>query len=217
MSLTVACCWVKANVPYGVEYVANLRAMVARHLARPHRFVCLTDRPHELPAGVEPIAIHHDRQLFGWWAKVKLFTPGQFTGRVLYLDLDTVVVSSLDPIVDFASHFALVPPAGTFAGKQRRQVVRRFNSSVMIWTAGLNELLATAWTPIVADRLWGDQDWIGEQMPDAHVMPEWWFPRLSDLNGQPPSEHAKVVLSKVPKNHIAADLYPWLADAWRAA
>jgi hypothetical protein len=218
--ITVACVWVKANVPYSVEYVANLRAMVRKHLTRPHRFVCLTDRPDQLPSGVEPIRIHHLSDLAGWWAKLCLFAPGALSGRSLYLDLDSIVVASLDPIIDFPSPFALVPHAGTFTGAYKgktRAVVKRFNSSVMVFEPDVLTRLYTDWTKDVADRLHGDQDWIGEQMPDASAMPIAWFPRLSELNGLVPRDPAKVVLCKKPKNTIAADLYPWVKQAWRAA
>ena len=44
--MIVAC--VRTGKRYGVEYVARLKAGVARHLTMPHRFMCLTDRPRDL-------------------------------------------------------------------------------------------------------------------------------------------------------------------------
>ena len=32
----------------------------------------------------------------GWWAKINLFAPGMFDGPVLYFDLDTMPVGTLD-------------------------------------------------------------------------------------------------------------------------
>jgi hypothetical protein len=213
--ITVACVLVKGHVVYQTEYVTNLRAMVARHLQRPHRFVCLTDRPQWL-SHVETIQIPTASPLKGWWAKIRLFDQSLgLSGRVLYLDLDTLVVGSLDPIVDFPAPFALVPDAGTFRAPAGLSVVKRFNSSVMVWDAGVNASLYDQWTPAVASRLWGDQDWIGEQMPYAAPMPLGWFPRLSELGGKPPTNGARVVLAKKPKNVIAADLYPWFNQKWR--
>jgi len=216
--LTVACVWVAANVPYGVEYVTNLRAMVAKHLTRPHRFVCLTDRAAYLPSGMEtqPIALRAD--IPGWWAKVLLFNRARgLSGRVLYLDLDTLVVSALDPIVDFPAPFALIPDAGTFKPRTAHRVIKRFNSSVMVWSDCAADRLYDNFSSDVPARLWGDQDWIGEQMPGAATMPLEWFPRLSELHGQPPGAEAKVVLAKKPKNVEAAKRWPWVADVWRAA
>lgn len=213
MSLTVASVWVKGNVDYGVEYVTKLHGMVSRHLSRPYRFVCLTDRPEQLPEGVEGIRIKPHPGLFGWWSKVELFNPQHaLTGRVLYLDLDTLVVDALDPIVDYPEAFAAVPHAGTFNGKNGLQVVKRFNSSVMAWDAEKYRYIYNNWVPKVAKRLHGDQDWIGEQNPFGHVMPALWFPRMSE--GWPVLPAAKVVLCKKPKNTLAARTLPGFAEAW---
>lgn len=213
--LTVACVWVHANVPYGVEYVEKLNGMVGRHLTRPFRFVCLTDAPQMLPQDVNPIHIGHPKGLFGWWSKVQIFNSEHgLSGRVLYLDLDTLVVNSLDPIVDFPAEFALVPHAGTFNGKNGLTVVKRFNSSVMVWDAGTQDHIFTDWSPTIARSLWGDQDWIGMQSADAATMPATWFPRLSDLDWPHIPADAKVVLTKKPKNTDAAKTLAGFAEAW---
>lgn len=214
--ITVCCVWVKANVPYDVEYVTKLHGMVSRHLSWRFRFVCLTDQPHALPVTIDRIEIVPYPGVFGWWSKVELFNKAHYlSGRVLYLDLDTLVVSSLEPILDFDADFALVPHAGTFNGRDGLKVVKRFNSSVMVWDAGTQDhiydnFVATK-TP---KRLWGDQDHIGEQCPFAATMPAEWFPRLSELGGQFVSPDAKVVLCKKPKNSVAAKTMPGFAEAW---
>lgn len=213
--LTVACVWVNGHVPFGVEYVEKLQHMVQRWVHRPFRFVCFTDRPWLLPDGMDRVVIPSPGKLKGWWSKVELFNPAhELTGRVLYLDLDTLIVGSLDDIFDFPATFALAPHAGTFNGKDGLQVVKRFNSSVMVWDAGTQDHVFGNWTPNTAKRLWGDQDHIGEQCPFAATMPREWFPRLSELNGDPPLVSAKVVLAKKPKNTEAAQSLLWFKEAW---
>lgn len=222
MNVTIACVWVRGNVPYSVEYVAKLASMVRRWYNRPHRFVCLTDQPTELlRLQVHPIRIPSPAPLAGWWSKMRCFDPlNGLAGRVLYLDLDTLIMAPLDPIIDFPAPFALVPHSGTFNGKRGLAVVKRFNSSVMVWDAGPTgrrwSSLWLDWSPKVATRLWGDQDFIGEQLPPSvPSMPAEWFPRLSELKDGGPSSDAKVVLAKKPKNHVAAQELAWVAEAWR--
>lgn len=223
--ITVACVFVEGEYPYTVEYAVRLEAMVRRWLDRAFRFVCLTDRPALLrPEGIETIAIE---KLAGFapWSKLELFNPARaWAGRVLYLDLDSLIVAPLDPIVDAPAPFVITADPWSKKNRVRdsfgRAIVRRFNSSVMAWDGGTHTDLYTRWTPAVAARLSGDQDWIGECLPDAISMPREWFPRLSELQGQPPGGYAKVVLAKVPKNHIAAYQYPWapwFAPLWGAA
>jgi hypothetical protein len=246
--ITVACVWVTGNVAYGVEYVGKLRAMAARHLDREFNFVCLTDRPREAAAALDYFAglgrmvsadilvIAPPAPLAGWWAKLELFNQAHWSSfgeRVLYLDLDVLVVGDLAPIADYASAFALVPPGGNFKPRGFR-TVRRFNSSVMSFTPGadLARLYSYAGAAVregvgeTAGRLaplWGDQDWIGEQMPGADTMPADWFPRLSEMGALPASAmrlnskfpQARVILCKKPKPHVAAGVYPAVAEIWR--
>lgn len=217
-SLSVASLFVKGEYPYTPEYVTRLYAMVRRWIDRPFRAVCLTDQPWTIP-DVESIAV---KKLAGFapWTKLELFNPAhQLTGRVLYLDLDSIIVAPLGPLVDTPAPFVITADPLEQAKPRRqdsfgRKIVRRFNSSVMAWDAGTQTDLYTCWTPDVAMRLSGDQDFIGETRPNAVTWPRVWFPRLSKLGGQRPPGHAKVVLCKVPKNADAAKLHPWVREAW---
>lgn len=226
-ALKIVCVWVNGHVPYPLPYVTRLRSMALR-FAPPHQFYCLTDRPEHLPAGIEPIATRALRanSPFAWWKKLELFAaPELREGRILYLDLDTLLVGLLAPIVEFQSAFALIPDAGTFQPRDGRKVVKRFNSSVMVWDGGQLDRLYTKWHSSHARRLWGDQDWIGERCPQAQTMPIDWFPRLSQLVNPvitpgvkveqptiPPG--AKVILCKKPKNMTAATEWPWFDRMW---
>lgn len=214
---TVACVFVRGHVPFSSEYVRRLASMVRRWMDRPYRFVCLTDKTSAQPfgAGVEAIRIPWTGEHFGWWAKLALFNPKSgLTGRVLYLDLDTLVVNSLAPILDYPARFALLPHAGRFEGKNGLRVVKRFNSSVMVFNAGEQAYIVERFTPDTPRELWGDQDWIGECCSNAATLPAAWCPRFSEiLNGPVPSD-AKVVLMKTPKNVVAAGRYPWVREVW---
>lgn len=216
---TVICVWVHGHVPFTADYVTRLASMVKRHMDRPYRFVCLCDKPFLLArnAGIERLQIPKpEKGMFGWWSKLSMFDPSHgFTGRMLYLDLDTLVMQSLAPILDYPSPFALVPHGGTFRSRGGLKVLDRFNSSVMVWDAGVNHQLWDNWQPEVAKLLWGDQDFISEQMPDADTMPLEWFPRISELRERRPGPEVKVVLVKKPKPIDAVKIYPWIAEYWR--
>lgn len=218
--LTVVCLLVKGEYPYTPEYVRRLFAMVRRHLHRTFRFVCLTDQPGAMPAGVEAIEVNRLPECFALWTKLHVFDVSRdWSGRVLYLDLDTLIVAPLDPIVDFPAAFAL---AADELAEERphidrdrygRQLVRRFNGSVMVWDAGTQTDLFDCWTPAAAERLSTDQDWIAEQAPQAVGMPVHWFPRASRV--QPPwPEGTSVVLAKKPKGFEAVAKWPWFGEAW---
>lgn len=218
--LTVACVLVRGHVGFTPDYAIRLRNMASRALPA-HRFVCLTDQPESLP-GMETIRITPPAGVYAWWAKVELFNPVHDAlqcGRILYMDLDVLIVDRLQPIVDFTSGFAIVPDAApNFIGKGGLKVVKRYNSSVMCWEGGAHNDLYVDWRPDVARRLWGDQDWIGERLPDASKMPLRWFPRLSQVTSRGRVDDmmrdAKVILCKKPKNVDAAKRWPWFREAW---
>lgn len=223
--MTVACVFVRGPYPYTAEYVTRLHAMVRAHLRRPFRFVCLTDQPNLFRAPIETVRIAPTLPgcpaANGYWTKVQLFNPAnQLTGRVLFLDLDTLVVSDLSPLVDYpaavgfaADELALERPAVEL-NKLGQTILRKFNASAMVWDVGAADALWHEWTPEVTARFQTDQDWYGHRMPEAAAMPVDWFPRISRV--QPPwPAPSKVVLVKKPKNHLAAKQWPWFNAAWR--
>ena len=82
------------KVGYDVTWVEKLKNSVARNLTLEHRFVCLSD----VDVSSERIPLIGAGA--GFWAKLELFRPGLFNGPVLYIDLDTVICSNLDHIVN---------------------------------------------------------------------------------------------------------------------
>lgn len=112
----------------------KLRAGVDRHLAEPHEFVCIRESAKQ-----------------GWWAKIDLFEPGRFTGRVLYLDLDTVIVGNLSQLV---AHKGLLHL--TDWGWK----TPTYGSGVMVWDAGEHAEIYAQYDDTIPARFRGDQDWL---------------------------------------------------------
>ena len=105
----------KWGTKYGPEYVNRLYGMVARHLARPFRFVCLTDDPAGARAEVVTAPIPALPRIAqpkerGWF-KLASFSPalkGLLDDEVLYLDLDVVIMGALDPFFEAPGSFPLI-------------------------------------------------------------------------------------------------------------
>ncbi|KKK78135.1 hypothetical protein LCGC14_2846620, partial [marine sediment metagenome] len=100
--ITIACVYWKGKFRgreklYSVRWVKRLRNMVSRNLPIPHRFVCLSN----VEGPCERIPLLHNWP--GYWSKIELFRPGIFEDRVLYLDLDLVVLESLIPLINYSS------------------------------------------------------------------------------------------------------------------
>jgi hypothetical protein len=88
---------------YGPPYVNRLYAGVARHLTPPFSFTCFTDTPEGLRPEVRaeplpPLDVTLPTGTKGIWPKARLWGErlGGLAGPVLFMDLDLVVVGSLD-------------------------------------------------------------------------------------------------------------------------
>lgn len=95
--VTVACVWWGW---YPVEYVENLKRSVERHLSIPHQFICMTDSD----APCETVPLNTD--LPGNMKLMALYRPDNgLEGRVLAMDIDSLVVGSLDDIASYDGAF----------------------------------------------------------------------------------------------------------------
>lgn len=103
----------KWGTKFGPEYANRLRSMVSRHLARPHRFVCFTDDPTGLKPGIEALPLPTMYLPEGkerGWRKLSTFTAplANLTGPTLFLDLDLVIVDSIDCFFDHPGEFCII-------------------------------------------------------------------------------------------------------------
>lgn len=103
---------------FGPETVHALKQMIARHYARPHRFVCVTDEPEALP-GIETIPIWPDHANLqspighsypSCYRRLKVFAPDageRFGPRLVSIDLDVVIVSDITSLFDRPEDFVI--------------------------------------------------------------------------------------------------------------
>jgi hypothetical protein len=160
--LNVIC--VRHGTKYSADYVTKLHAMVARNitLGTEGRFICFTDQPDELPGHI--ITKPLPEGVAGWWCKLWLFSAGLFDegDRVLFFDLDTVIVGDLDAIAKYDGEFAILQDFYRPQGWQ---------SAVMAWRAGFGAHIWENWVAAGRPEVeGGDQAWIEEcQRPIGHT------------------------------------------------
>lgn len=99
---------IKWGTKYGADYANKLYGMVSRNITPPFRFVCFTDDTTDVRSEVEcqelpPLDITMPTNTMGKWPKSRLWGEklGDLTGNVLFLDLDVIVVDSLDPFFEY--------------------------------------------------------------------------------------------------------------------
>jgi hypothetical protein len=114
---------------YGPEYVNFLRAGVGRHLKRPFRFVCFTDDDKGLQDDVQALPLPELGLPAGQgdlrWRKLAVFRKELYDlqGTTLFLDLDLVIVDSLDAFFEHPGRFLIIRDDDLF----RRKPLRRLN------------------------------------------------------------------------------------------
>lgn len=133
-SSDIDCACVIHGTAYDWRYVDTLYSMLARNFSRPVRLHVWTESSRPVP---EPYVKHQLQDWPGiegprksWWYKMQMFDPEHHPGRLLYFDLDVVILRNIDwmldldtryfwTIRDFRHHFR-----GAWHG---------INSSCMIW------------------------------------------------------------------------------------
>ncbi|HEX9562929.1 MAG TPA: hypothetical protein VF981_03130 [Gemmatimonadaceae bacterium] len=177
---------------YGPEYVNHLRSGVARHLHRPHRFVCFTDESSGLSPDVEALPLpelglpagHADRR----WQKLAVFRRqlADLRGTTLFLDLDLVIVDDLDPFLELPGAFRIVRDDELFRFKPQRMLKPahdRFlktvgNSSVFRFEIGEHAYILDAYLadPRAATRGYRISQQFQSAQLAAHGHLEYWPP-----------------------------------------
>jgi len=130
----------KWGTKYGPEYVNRLYAMVRRNLSGDFKFVCLTDdgngvRPEVTCLPIPPLNLHlAPGQRDGAWKKLTTFEQDLhgLRGPALFLDLDVVVVGSLDAFFEQPGEFLIIHD---YARPWRRERITG-NSSVYRFELG---------------------------------------------------------------------------------
>jgi hypothetical protein len=224
---------------YPAVYVNTLYAMVARNLARPFRFICLTDDRTGVRNEVEcrdlpRMDIGTSNPAYAW-RKLSVFSPElhDLSGPVLFLDLDLIVVEPLLPLFTHPGRLCIIEnwsQAGQGIG----------NSSVFRFEAGDFQEVLERFESDVAGAL---RDHRNEQTYLSRVVPEktWWpamwcrsfkrhalprgplrliqTPKLPEdtkilvFHGDPkPADAAKGVW---PDKQRLIRPSPWILDYWR--
>lgn len=229
-------CW-KWGKKYSTKHVAKLQSMLRRHLTLPHRIVCLTDKPNELPVGVIPAKLpappkNDTKCLRRMW--LYSAEAARLGDRLLQIDLDVVIVDNIDDIVGRPEPFVI------WKGDSNTVHGWAYNATLMLQTPGAKRYV---WDRFIAnpvgvmaaadaDGWWAkvnsDQAAATYLMKDDHDVATWTqadgiyayrvFAGKHGERGQTLPEGAKIVSFHGPRDPSIADLQaksPWIAEFWR--
>ena len=95
---------------YGAPYINRLYQMVKANITPPFRFVAFTDTRDGVLPDIDCFDLPEmpgfmPERTIGQWPKSRLWAPtlGDLEGPFLFIDLDVVIMDSLDPFFEFGS------------------------------------------------------------------------------------------------------------------
>jgi hypothetical protein len=162
---------VKQGTFYGPEYVMKLESMVRRNTTLPFRFVCFTEKREGIADHIEcrPLPYH----LRGWWCKIPLFAPPQCIEdeQIVCMDLDIVINGNIDWLLAYRGNLLILH--AYWKTVYNVDAPKYYNGS--LWS--LKPGYAThVWENFakcgdeVMKRCYSDQEYIGEQVPNADII-----------------------------------------------
>lgn len=191
---------------FTAEHVNTMRRMVARHYEVPHRFLCITDDPSGLDAGIEHAPLWDDYASVpnptgggrpSCYRRLKLFAPGMESllgERFVMLDLDAIVVRDLRPLFDRDEDLVLYrsPHNGYNGG----MFMHRTGSMPFLWEEF--DPVETPKRTTAAGFRGSDQAWYSTRL--GLDMPQWderdgvyWYARLPNRAALP--KNARIVFT----------------------
>lgn len=223
-------------------YVNRLYAMVSRNLSSPFRFVCFTENGDGIREEVEIQPLPELDLAEGLpergWRKLTVFAEnfGGLTGPTLFLDLDVVVVGSLDSFFEQPGEFLICHDSHQPAKMEGNSSVFRFEIGkypevLEYFTSHFEQVRSEvrheqAYLSREIKKISKLQFWPNEWVPSFKYQcaPSWiksWFQapsvpkdaRVILFHGLPnPPEAIKGVSGKWYR-HIKPS--PWIADYWK--
>ena len=223
-ALTIVC--VKWGTLYGAEYANKLSRGVRRALGPSlvRCVVCFTDDAQGLDEDIDvrPLGAKNCGWK-GWWHKAHIFSSAaDLHGRVLYLDLDTVIVDgvSLAPLAAYTGSFATLSTRDFDA---EEGYTDGYNTSAMLWNADgiVGEALRALHTKLRAEVfmcLMRWDHWVEMLVQDADLLQDVFPTLFADYRQHcrqsgPPDGAAIICFPRNPKPHEVED--DWVRRYWR--
>ena len=172
--VAIACVF-KTGGDFKITDVARLKTMVDKHVTVPYNFYCLTDYKNVIGCNV----IQLNYGYHGWWSKIELFRVNLFQEeRVLYFDLDTVIVENIDDIVQQDYGFIGLRPFNPIKAK-----MPNYTASGMLGfrNTGLSFIHDEFLYQRYSKKYHGDQDYISDILLDKSVKFVYWQDIVSGI------------------------------------
>lgn len=208
-------CVLKSGGDYTIDYVKKLRSMIDRNTSVPHEFICLTDMDIDQDI-CKSIKLTQNQT--GWWSKIELFRPDLIDSkRIVYFDLDTVILKNIDDALLFQHDFSTLYP---WNEKNRKDGLCA--SGIMAWKN--NDSFSFIFDQFNTDKIKkyprGDQEYISEILKKKRKKPEFFQSLFSGIYSykrnckkQLPKDARIVCFHGKPRLHQINE--KWIEENWK--
>lgn len=208
--LQIVC--VKVKPAYSAEYVNALYRACKKHVTQPFRFICLTDDPSGHDNEIDNFILEQKDVLKGWWNKLYLFERHLFQGRILYFDLDTIILKNIDDLANFDFDFGIL--RDFYFGR----VKNKYGSGIMAWQAEKFHHIWDAYEKagMPQDIAGGDQVFIEAHLENPTILQDK-FPQIHSFKVErfhinAPNHSRIVCFHGKPKPHELNQ--QWVKENW---
>ncbi len=217
----------KWGTKYDAEYVNVLYSMVKRNLTLPYEFYCITENAEGINPEINILPLYDEGELRvhkqrGWWYKLMFFKekPWNLTGRMLFLDLDIIIVDNIDCFLEPASNFTII----------KEWFRKGYQSSVFTLDLGTETDIWKEFNKNTDENMkkfHGDQEWIFHYTKKVELYPDSWVKsyKYHCKDSSKPAKDAKIISFHGNPNPDIAHLpfgngkkYPpahWAPTYWR--
>lgn len=153
----------KWGTKFQPEYVNRLFYGVRRNTTLPFTFHCFTEDSTGLDSNIVIHPLPYTN-IQGWWQKLYLFSDEvNIDGRILFLDLDTLIVGNIDHFISYDTGFVTLRDLWHRKPDDVGSAILSFRTSEHkhIWESFIKD-------PVTAIRSLhphGDQKWIQKEQP----------------------------------------------------
>jgi hypothetical protein len=208
---------------FSMNDVERLYRSVLKHIDRPFTFYCLTNTSEEFPEYIKPIPLIYAWP--GWWSKMEIHRPDLPPGRTLYMDLDSHVMRSLGPVLNFKGDLVMFDtqiPKTKWQWLKRDKWVCRYQAATMLFTPG-TEVMANTWRRFLLspkqymNQYRSDQDIMGDWIPNQPTFPASWMSKLDYIRRNPILPNDCIIVTGQTRDGLFRNtkLIPWFEETAR--
>lgn len=216
----------KHGTLYSAEYVNKLYNSVKRNTTHKFEFTCFTEDTTDVMEHITCRPLPYT-ELHGWWHKLYFFCPELgITDRILYLDLDTVIVKNIDEFFEYNGDFAILRD---FFRTRNNPNCLEYGSAIMSWQPNWGTFIWDHFRSNSAQNMQtggGDQKYLMSIV--SHEKVTYWQDYLkrsrvvsykAHVRDEPPTEEVPdnasiICFHGAPRPHEVRDLH-WMKQHWK--